>query len=147
MLIIFRCFDVDEDDASICTDVTSMDDYATNNGDINFVDMPSSAVSFDSNHLNKMSSNDRLEETKHIDRPFSPTDPIMSSYSQSPDVLDKFLLGLGATIRTFPEIEIARLKLELSTIVFNKELELTANKFKNTNCSSGRCKCNCNCAD
>lgn len=141
VLIIFRCIDVDEDDASICTDDTSMDDYATHNSDINFVDMPSSAVSFESNNLNGISSTDRL------DRPISPTDPIMSPYSQSSDVLDKFLLGLGATIRTFPEIEIARLKLELSTVVFNKELELTANRIKNKNCNSGSCKCNCNSAD
>lgn len=54
--------------------------------------------------------------------PHSSTAPISST--QSEDILDKFLLGLGATIRTFPDIEIAKLKLELSNVVFRKEVEL-----------------------
>lgn len=64
----------------------------------------------------------------------------------SSDVLDKFLLGLGATIRTFPEMEVAKMKLELSTIVFNKELELAVNRTKKKDCSTASCECSCHTA-
>lgn len=56
----------------------------------------------------------------------SPTAPMWSA--QPLTALDKFLLSLGATISSFPEVEIAKLKLELSNIVFNKELELAEAK-------------------
>lgn len=128
----------DEDDASECSNSNSMDDYGGPNGDIDFVDIPSPS---ESNNLIRMHTSDIFDvrDNEHSRRLHLPTAP-------SSDVLDKFLLGLGATIRTFPEMEIAKMKLELSTIVFNKELELAAKRTEKNNCSTVNCELSCDTA-
>lgn len=132
----------DDEEASDCSQSNSMHDYGQPNGDIDFVDVPSSATLSESNNRTRAPTSDifAVKEVEHSRRLQSPTTP-------SSDVLDKFLLGLGATIRTFPEMEVAKMKLELSTIVFNKELELAGNRTKKNDCSTARCECCCHTAD
>lgn len=102
--------------------------------DTNFGDIPSFVTPSDhpmqnGNSINYYSHNRmpvpeqfRAEADEHDHRIYSPAVRMWSA--QQLNAVDTFLLGLGATICTFPAIEIAKLKLELSNIVFNNELEL-----------------------
>lgn len=119
--------------------MSSTDFYDRLNGteidDSNFVEVQSFSAespidNADSNDQNELSTTDLLE-TKKDERNHRKHSPTTSMWmSQELDPLDKFLLGLGATIRTFPAIEIAKLKLELSNIVFNKEVAFAEARAK-----------------
>lgn len=132
------------DDSSNCNNANSVDDYSGHSDGIDFVDVPSVESSETNNDNNEMPTSD-IFDVKPIDhrRRVHSSKTMMYDATQSLDVLDKLLLGLGATIRTFPEIEIVKLKLELSTIVFNKEMELAADRAKKKDCSNDTCKCTC----
>lgn len=124
--------DDDADDGGVGSDASSVDDCAPVKHEVDFVDVPSiAALPESNNHNDQMTTFDTFE----------------ASNAQSPDVLDRFLLGLGATIRTFPQMEIAKLKLELSTLVFNREMVLAANRMKRKDFSGGDCYCNCHSAN
>lgn len=119
--------------------MSSTDFYDRLNGteidDSNFVEVQSFAAespinNTDSIDPNEMSTTDLLE-ARRDERNHRNHSPSTSMWmSQELDPLDKFLLGLGATIRTFPAIEIAKLKLELSNIVFNKEVAFVEARAK-----------------
>lgn len=113
--------------------MSSTEFYDRSNGtdidDSNFVEVSSFVApsespidNDDSIDQNRLSTTDILE-TRSDERNHRNHSSTGSKWmSQELDPLDKFLLGLGATIRTFPAVEIAKLKLELSNIVFNKEV-------------------------
>lgn len=127
--------DEEDDDVSLSND--SMKDYDRAKCEMDFVDVPLSTES-------ELNGQDRLSALDALATPATHSlDALAAPATQSLDVLDRFLLGLGATIRTFPEMEIIKLKLELSSIVFNREMELTANRAKAKKCIGDNCKCNC----
>lgn len=132
------------DELSEYSDDSSMDHNYDRLNDIdiddtNFVDVPSFVAPFDSNrpmqntnsiNYNRVTASELFgaRADEHNRRTNSPVAPMWSA--QPFNAVDKFLLGLGATICTFPAIEIAKLKIELSNIVFNKELELAEARAK-----------------
>lgn len=75
-------------------------------------------------------SNDPLTSFEHMQE----SETKQSKYCQTEreqDNLDVFFSSLANTMRTFPRIEIAKLKLEMSKMVGQKEIELNSTAMGN----------------
>lgn len=80
----------------------------------------------------KPNANDGVDRS-HSDSMYTATRPHMRqillpkkpSLASSPDSLDKFFAGIADTMRTFPKHEIAKIKLNISTLVGETEVKLS----------------------
>lgn len=81
---------------------------------------PNADDGVDSPHSDSMHTASR----PHYRRISSTTKPLLTS-SPMPDSLDKFFTGIADTMRTFPKHEIAKIKLNISTLVGQAEVKLS----------------------